>query len=181
MGSILWLWNLLRSKEFQKKLKKGKTLNVELSIKVIKRRKVFRPFEHLVRQTVIWSEIVRCPTVISGPDKIYMQTYRDCCISNTYMSHVRTRAHRNLLSGIWVLVAQWLERLTGDQKVAGSIPVCGSETFFWVCKLQVISYQLRLNISKGKWDMEKLENVCIYNFKSSSKWYSLFETEFCIS
>ena len=23
---------------------------------------------HLVRQTVIWSEIVRCPTVISGPD-----------------------------------------------------------------------------------------------------------------
>ena len=29
----------------------------------------------------------------------------------------------------------WLERqFTEDQKVAGSIPVCGdSETFFWVC------------------------------------------------
>ena len=25
---------------------------------------------------------------------------------------------------------EWLERLTGDQKVAGSIPVWGSETFF---------------------------------------------------
>ena len=37
------------------------------------------------------------------------------------------------ISTIWVLVAQWLERLTGDQKVAGSIPVWGWETFFWVC------------------------------------------------
>ena len=26
-------------------------------------------------------------------------------------------------------IAQWLERLTGDQKVAGSIPVLGSEIF----------------------------------------------------
>ena len=37
------------------------------------------------------------------------------------------------LSAIWVLVAQWLEHLTGDQKVAGSIPVWVSEAFFWVC------------------------------------------------
>ena len=43
--------------------------------------------------------------------------------------HVRTSAHRGLLSAIQVLVAQWLERLTGDQKVAGSIPIWGSETF----------------------------------------------------
>ena len=49
------------------------------------------------------------------------------------MLHVRTSTHRSLFSAIWVLVAQWLERLTGDQKVAGSIPVWGSETFFWVC------------------------------------------------
>ena len=34
---------------------------------------------------------------------------------------------------IWVLVAQWLERLTRDQKIAGSISVWGSETLFWVC------------------------------------------------
>ena len=33
---------------------------------------------------------------------------------------------------VWFLAAQWSERLTGDQKVAGSIPVWGSETFFWV-------------------------------------------------
>ena len=46
---------------------------------------------------------------------------------------MRTGTHRGLLSAIWVLVAQWLERLTGDQKVAGSIPVWGSEAFFWVC------------------------------------------------
>ena len=35
-----------------------------------------------------------------------------------------------LISAILVMVAQWLEHLTGDQKVAGSIPVWGSETFF---------------------------------------------------
>ena len=28
-----------------------------------------------------------------------------------------------------VIIAQWLEHLTGDQKVAGSIPVWGSEIF----------------------------------------------------
>ena len=49
------------------------------------------------------------------------------------VSRLRTGTYRVLLSAIWVLVAQWLQRLTGDQKVAGSIPVCGSETFFWVC------------------------------------------------
>ena len=31
---------------------------------------------------------------------------------------------------IWVSVAQWLERLTGHQKVASSIPVWGSEIVF---------------------------------------------------
>ena len=31
---------------------------------------------------------------------------------------------------IGVLVAQWLKRLTDHQKVAGSIPVCGSEIVF---------------------------------------------------
>ena len=33
---------------------------------------------------------------------------------------------------ILVLVAKWLERLTGHQKVACSIPVWGSEIIFWV-------------------------------------------------
>ena len=31
---------------------------------------------------------------------------------------------------IWVLVAQWLESLTGHHKVAGLIPVWGSEIVF---------------------------------------------------
>ena len=39
-------------------------------------------------------------------------------------------------SVISVLVAQWLERLTGDQKVAGSIPVWSSETFSFALKLE---------------------------------------------
>ena len=64
-------------------------------------------------------------------------TYRDCCISSTYVapqwSHVRTSTYRSFLFAIWLLVAQWLKRLTGYQNVAGSIPVWGSETFFWVC------------------------------------------------
>ena len=39
---------------------------------------------------------------------------------------------------IWVSVAQWLERLTGHQKVAGSIPVWVSEIIFWVQSLKII-------------------------------------------
>ena len=31
---------------------------------------------------------------------------------------------------IWILVTQWLEFLIGHQKVAGSIPVWGSEIVF---------------------------------------------------
>ena len=56
----------------------------------------------------------------------------ETAVLSVRMSHVRTSTHRSLLSVIWVLVAQLLERLTGDQKVAGSIPVWGSEIFFWV-------------------------------------------------
>ena len=48
------------------------------------------------------------------------------------MSHVRTSTHRSLFSVIWVMVAQLLEHLTRDQKVAGSIPVWGWEIFFLV-------------------------------------------------
>ena len=45
---------------------------------------------------------------------------------------LRRRANeqvRHMLT-IWVLVAQWLERLTGDQKVVGTIPVWGLEIVF---------------------------------------------------
>ena len=64
---------------------------------------------------------------------------------------VRTGTYRDLLSAIWVLLAQWLERLTGDQKVAGSIPVWGSETFFWVCdKAWVRSKQFSFNLPSCK-------------------------------
>ena len=41
--------------------------------------------------------------------------------------------------------------LTGDQKVAGSIPVWGSETFFWVCdKAWVYSKQFSFNLPSCK-------------------------------
>ena len=50
-----------------------------------------------------------------------------------HQTGIEPSIHRGLLSAIWVLVAQWLEHLTSDQKVAGSIPIWGSETFFWVC------------------------------------------------
>ena len=39
---------------------------------------------------------------------------------------------------IWIFVAQWLERLTGHQKVAGSIPVWGWEIIFWVSSLKIV-------------------------------------------
>ena len=52
----------------------------------------------------------------------------------------RTRMTATMCTGSYArhtdsksLVAQWLERLTTDQKVAGSIPVWDSETFFCVC------------------------------------------------
>ena len=66
--------------------------------------------------------------------------------------------YRGLLSAIWVLVAQWLERLTGDQKIAGSIPVWGSETSFrvydkaWVANtvnFPVMMFLLKLYKSKN--------------------------------
>ena len=38
-------------------------------------------------------------------------------IRNTYMSHVRINTHRNLHSATSVLISQWLQRLTGDQKL----------------------------------------------------------------
>ena len=41
--------------------------------------------------------------------------------------------------------------LTGDQKVAGSIPIWGSETFFWVCdKAWVYSKQFSFNLPSCK-------------------------------
>ena len=69
-----------------------------------------------------------------GHDIYRFVTYRDCRLA-VRVSRLRTGTFGGLLSAIWVLVAQWLDlkRLTGDQKVAGSIPVWGSETFFWVC------------------------------------------------
>ena len=49
------------------------------------------------------------------------------------MSHVRTSTHHSLLSLIWVLVAQWLERirLTGDQKACGFDSRLGLRNIFF--------------------------------------------------
>ena len=70
----------------------------------------------------------------------------ETAVLSVRMSPVRTSTHCSLLSVIWVLVARWLERLTKDQKVAGSIPVWGSETFFWVSdKAWSVVNHLRLN------------------------------------
>ena len=52
-----------------------------------------------------------------------IQAYRDCCISSTYVACTYESVH------MVAVVAQWLERLTGDQKVVGSIAVWSSETF----------------------------------------------------
>ena len=58
-------------------------------------------------------------------------TYRDCSLAVAASVALTNRGtYRGLLSAIWVLVAQWLERLTGDQKVAGSIPVLGLRNIF---------------------------------------------------
>ena len=62
----------------------------------------------------------------------------------------QSRLAVGLLSAIWVLVAQWLERLTGDQKVAGSIPVWNSETFFWVCDKAWVAKQFSFNLPSCK-------------------------------
>ena len=35
---------------------------------------------------------------------------------------IRSTSKYNLRSAIWVLISQWLERLTGDLKVVGSSP-----------------------------------------------------------
>ena len=41
---------------------------------------------------------------------------------------------------IWVMVAQWLERLSGHQNVAGSMSVWGSEIVFLRTELDERSY-----------------------------------------
>ena len=50
-------------------------------------------------------------------------TYPGCRLGRTYVQLAP-------LLTISVSVAQWLERLTGHHKVAGSIPVWGSEIVF---------------------------------------------------
>ena len=53
-------------------------------------------------------------------------------IAYASLAHVRTSTHRSLRSAILVLVAQWLEHLTGDHKVValvGSILIWDSEMF----------------------------------------------------
>ena len=80
--------------------------------------------------------------------KTYTQqrkAYRETAVLPGHVSRVRTSTHRGLLSAIWVLAAQWLERLTGEhQKVVGLIPVWGSETFFWVCDNDCVGNNLLL-------------------------------------
>ena len=52
--------------------------------------------------------------------------------SDQQLSDLRAQmAEKRLRILLIQLVAQWLERLTGDQKVAGSVPVWDLETFFW--------------------------------------------------
>ena len=89
------------------------------------------------------------------------------------MSHVRTNTHCSLLSVIWVLVIQLLERLTRDQKVAGSIPVWGSETFFWVSDKDwsvvnnlPLNYMYSVEILVHAFVSSKLDycNYLLYNF-----------------
>ena len=70
--------------------------------------------------------------------------------------------HRGL-SAIWILVAQWLERLTGDQKVAGSIPVWGSETFFWVYSKAWVVNSFPLNSPSCNWVISYI-HIYIYTY-----------------
>ena len=87
------------------------------------------------------------------------------------VSRIRNGTHRGLLSAIWVLVARWLERLIGDQKVAGSIPVWGSETFFWVCDKSLSSKQFSFNLPNCKsssYIYNHLMCFCLFNFNMFS-------------
>ena len=51
---------------------------------------------------------------------------------------------------MWVLsVAQWLERLTGDKKIAGSIPIWSSETFSEFA-LKIVSSKTLLLVCRSR-------------------------------
>ena len=58
-----------------------------------------------------------------GISSISFLTYNGFCSGSTCLE-------RAPYITIWVLVPHWLERLAGHQKVAGSIPVWGSEIVF---------------------------------------------------
>ena len=88
------------------------------------------------------------------------------------VSRLRTSTHCGLLSAIWVLVVQWLEHLTRDQKVAGSIPVWGSETFFWVCDKARVANSFPL-IYQAASHLHIYESCCYCDWCSivlTSKW-----------
>ena len=63
------------------------------------------------------------PLIYQGPSHLHIFIYIsinkiywhiETAVLAVRVSRVRTGTHRGLLSAIWVLVAQWLERLTGD-------------------------------------------------------------------
>ena len=54
-------------------------------------------------------------------------THRGCRLGSTYVKLTPELA-------IWILVAQWLERLTGHQKVVGSVPSEDQKEFLWGLK-----------------------------------------------
>ena len=102
-----------------------------------------------------------------------VQTYRDSAVLR--MSHyVRTSTHRSLLSAIWVLVAQWLECLTGDQKVARSIPVWGPETFFLILRLSLCSEQFTFKLPSCK-SLHAVYNFYLFPLAK----LCTFETDWC--
>ena len=51
------------------------------------------------------------------------------------MSYIEIQPTFSKTSAIWDLIAQWLERLTGDQKVVGSSPACWANNTVMACDI----------------------------------------------
>ena len=75
----------------------------------------------------------------------------------------QTTIHRSLLSVIWILVAQWLEHLTGNQKIAGSIPV-------WDCDK---TWLYSKHFTKIKFIFVKRNVVLVWRLYRSSIWLTV--------
>ena len=93
---------------------------------------------------------------------VVIQTYQACCVRAVRICRTQHPVH------IVVLVARWLERLTRDKKIDGSIRVWGSEN--------VSEFSIELECGHRQQSTDGLKNCVIYTIKMLLKMLFVWRT-----